>query len=161
MKDTYRKIGTEWVNINPKYILEDSDFINSPLYKDCIEKGKNNIERYVNNNKTMLFMVSEQSYGDNYALRQLIYQNAVLSSIIDDLQKEGRYRYRNETMDKIKAAIAPEYANLPEFFRNAYSIDDIASSYFSKATADLKNQINKASTAYFYQNMRDHIRKII
>lgn len=161
MKDTYRKIGTEWVNIDPHDILWNSDFINSPLYKSCIERGKSNIERYVNNNKTMLSMVSEQSYGDNYALRQLIYQNAVLSSIIDDLQKEGRRRYRNEAMNKIKAAISPEYANLPEFFRNAYSIDDVTRSYFSKVTADLKNQINKASTAYFYQNMRDHIRKII
>ena len=104
MKDTYRKIGTEWVNIDPYDILWTSDFTNSPLYKDCIERGKSNIEHYVNNNKTMLSLVSEQSYGDNYALRQLIYQNAVLSSIIDDLQKEGRRRYRNETMDKIKAA---------------------------------------------------------
>ena len=161
MKDTYPKIGTEWVNINPHDILGTSDFINSPLYKDCIEKGKNNIERYINNNKTMLSLVSEQSYGDSYALRQLIYQNAVLSSIIDNLQKEGRYYYRNEAIKRIKEAIAPEYANLPEFFRNAYSIDDVTRSYFSKVTADLKNQVNKAATAYFYQNMRDHIRKII
>ena len=161
MKDTYRKIGTEWVNIDPHDILETSDFINSSLYKNCIERGKSNIERYVNNNKTMLSMVSEQSYGDNYALRQLIYQNAVLSSIIDNLQKEGRYYYRNEAIKRIKEAIAPEYANLPEFFRIAYSIDDVAHSYFYDTTADLTNQINKAATAYFYQNMRDHIRKII
>ena len=161
MKDTYRKIGTEWVNIDPYDILWNSDFINSPLYKDCIERGKSNIEHYVNNNKTMLSLVSEQSYGDSYALRQLIYHNSYLSSLICRLQTEGRRRYRMEAMDKIKAAIAPEYANLPEFFRNAYSIDDVARSYFNKVTADLKNQINKASTAYFYQNMRDHIRKII
>ena len=161
MKDTYRKIGTEWVNIDPHDILWNSDFINSPLYKNCIERGKSNIERYVNNNKTMLSMVSEQSYGDNYALRQLIYQNAVLSSIIDDLQKEGRRYYHNEAIKKIKEAIAPEYANLPEFFRIAYSIDDVAHSYFYNTILDLTNQINKTSTAYFYQNMRDHIRKII
>lgn len=161
MKDTYRKIGTEWVNIDPYDILWNSDFINSPLYKDCIEKGKSNIERYVNNNKTMLSLVSEQSYGDNYALRQIIYQNSAIHSFIDSLQKEGRRRYRNEVMDKIKAAIAPEYANLPEFFRIAYSIDDVVHSYFSDTTADLTNQINKAATAYFYQNMRDYIRKII
>lgn len=161
MKDTYRKIGTEWVNIDPHDILETSDFINSPLYKNCIERGKSNIEHYVNNNKTMLSLVSKQSYGDNYALRQLIYQNAVLSSIINDLQKEGRYRYRNEAMDKIKAAIAPEYANLPEFFRIAYSIDDVVHSYFYDTTADLTNQINKAATAYFYQVMREYINSII
>ena len=161
MKDTYPKIGTEWVNIDPHDILETSDFINSPLYKNCIERGKSNIEHYVNNNKTMLSLVSEQSYGDNYALRQLIYQNAVLSSIINNLQKEGRYYYRNEAIKRIKEAIAPEYANLPEFFRIAYSIDDVAHSYFYNAIPDLTNQINKAATAYFYQNMRDHIRKII
>ena len=161
MKDTYRKIGTEWVNIDPHDILWNSDFINSPVYKNCIEKGKSNIEHYVNNNKTMLSLVSEQSYGDNYALRQLIYQNAVLSSIIGRLQTEGRRRYRNEAMDKIKAAIAPEYANLPEFFRIAYSIDDVVHSYFYDTTADLTNQINKASTAYFYQVMREYINSII
>ena len=161
MKDTYRKIGTEWVNIDPHDILWNSDFINSPLYKDCIEKGKSNIEHYVNNNKTMLSLVSEQSYGDSYALRQLIYQNSCLSSLICRLQTEGHRRYCNEAMDKIKAVIAPEYANLPEFFRISYSIDDVVHSYFYYTTADLTNQINKASTAYFYQNMRDHIRKII
>ena len=161
MKDTYPKIGTEWVNINPHDILGASDFIHSHYYEDCIEKGKNNIERYVNNNKTMLSLLSEQSYGDSYALRQIIYQNSSLSSLIDRLQTEGRRYYRNEAMDKIKAAIAPEYANLPEFFRIAYSIDDVVHSYFYDTTADLTNQINKASTAYFYQNMRDHIRKII
>ena len=161
MIDTYPKIGTEWVNINPHNILLTSDFIHSHFYEDCIEKGKNNIERYVTNNKTMLSLLSEQSYGDSYALRQIIYQNSSLSSLIDRLQTEGRRYYRNEAMDKIKAAIAPEYANLPEFFRIAYSIDDVVHSYFYDTTADLTNQINKASTAYFYQNMRDHIRKII
>ena len=161
MKDTYPKIGTEWVNINPHDILWNSDFINSPFYKNCIERGKSNIEHYVNNNKTMLSLVSEQSYGDSYALRQLIYQNAALSSIIYDLQKEGRRCYRNEAIDKIKAAIAPEYAKLPEFFRIGYSIDDVAYSYFYDTTADLTNQINKAATAYFYQVMREYINSII
>ena len=161
MKDTYRKIGTEWVNIDPYDILWNSDFINSPLYKDCIEKGKSNIEHYVNNNKTMLSLIIHNGGYNSYAIRQLIYHNSYLSSLICRLQTEGRRRYRMEAMDKIKAAIAPEYANLPEFFRNAYSIDDVARSYFNKVTADLTNQINKAATAYFYQSMRDYIYKIL
>lgn len=161
MKDTYRKIGTEWVNINPHDILGTSDFINSQFYKDCIEKGKSNIERYVNNNKTMLSLVINNGDYNSYAIRQLIYHNSYLSSFICRLQTEGRRYYHNEAIKKIKEAIAPEYANLPEFFRIAYSIDDVAHSYFYNTTADLTNQINKAATAYFYQSMRDYIYKIL
>ena len=161
MTDTYRKIGTEWVNINPHDILGTSDFIHSPFYNDCIEKGKSSIERYVNNNKTMLALVSDNGYCNSYALRQLIYQNSSLSSLTCRLQTEGRHYYHNEAIKKIKSAIASEYTNLPEFFRIAYSIDDVAHSYFYNAIPDLTNQINKVATAYFYQNMRDYIRKII
>ena len=161
MTDTYRKIGTEWVNINPHDILGTSDFIHSPLYKDCIEKGKSSIERYVNNNKTMLALVSDSCYRDRYALRQLIYQNSCLSSLTCRLQTEGRRYYHNEAINKIKSAIASEYTNLPEFFRIAYSIDDVAHSYFYNTIPDLTNQINKVATAYFYQVMREYINSII
>ena len=161
MKDTYRLIGDTWVNINPHDILSTSDFIHSSNYEDCIEKGKSSIGSYVNNNKTMLSLVSDNDYSNGYVLRQLIYRNSCLSSITDRLQKEGRYYYRCEAIKRIREAIAPEYANLPEFFRSAYCIDDIVLNYFCEATADWKNQINKASTAYFYQSMRDYIRKII
>lgn len=161
MTDTYPKIGTEWVNINPHDILWTSDFISSPFYKDCIEKGKSSIERYVNNNKTMLYLVSDNCYRNRYALRQLIYQNSCLSSLTCRLQTEGRHYYYNEAIKKIKAAIASEYTNLPEFFHIAYSIDDVAHSYFYNTTADLTNQINKAATAYFYQVMREYINSII
>lgn len=161
MKDTYRKIGTEWVNINPHDILGTSDFIHSPFYKDCIEKGKSNIERYVNNNKTMLSLVINNGGYNSYAIRQLIYHNSYLSSLICRLQTEGRRYYHNEAINKIKSAIASEYTNLPEFFRIAYSIDDVAHSYFYNSIPDLTNQINKAATTYFYQSMRDYIYKIL
>ena len=161
MTDTYRKIGTEWVNIDPKNILLASDFINTPLYKNCIEKGKSSIERYVNDNKDMLSLIIKNGGYNAYALRQLIYHNSFLSSLISRLQTEGRHYYRNEAIKKIKEAIAPEYANLPEFFRIAYSIDDVAHSYFYDTTADLTNQINNAATAYFYQVMREYIYSIL
>lgn len=161
MTDTYPKIGTRCVDINPHYILRTSDFINSPFYKNCIEEGKSNIERYVNSNKTMLSLVYEKSYGDNYALRQLIYRHSALSSLTGRLQTKGRHYYHSEVIKRIKEAIAPEYANLPEFFRIAYSIDDVAYSYFYNTTADLTNEINKAATAYFYKVMREYISKII
>lgn len=161
MTDTYRKIGTEWVNINPHDILWTSDFISSPFYKDCIEKGKSNIERYVNDNKDMLSLIIKSGGYNAYALRQLIYQNSCLSSLTCRLQTEGRYYYHNEAIKKIKEAIAPEYANLPEFFRIAYSIDDVAHSYFYNTTTDLTNQINKTATAYFYEAMRQYIYSIL
>ena len=161
MTDTYPKIGTKLVNINPHDILWNSDFINSPLYKDCIERGKSNIEYYVNNNKTMLSLIIKNGGYNSYAIRQLIYHNSSLSSLICRLQTEGRRYYHNEAIKKIKEAIAPEYANLPEFFRIAYSIDDVVHSYLYNTTPDLTNQINKAATAYFYQNMRDYIYKIL
>ena len=161
MKDTYPKIGTEWVNIDPHDILETSDFINSPLYKDCIERGKSNIERYVNNNKTMLSLVINNGGYNSYAIRQLIYHNSSLSSLTGRLQTEGRRYYHSEVIKRIKSAITSEYTNLPEFFRIAYSIDDVAHSYFYNTIPDLTNQINKAATAYFYQSMRDYIYKIL
>ena len=161
MKNTYRKIGKEWVNLDPNDILWASDFIHSRHYEDCIGKGKSNIERYVNNNKTMLSLVSDSGYTNGYALRQLIYSNSALSAHVARLQTAGRRYYRNEAMNKIKAAIAHEYANLPEFFRSAYSLDDVALSYFNEVTADWKNQINKAATAYFYRAMRVYIDSII
>ena len=161
MKNTYRKIGEEWVNLDPNDILWTSDFIHSGYYEDCITKGKGNIECYVNDNKTMLSLVSEGGYSNDYALRQLIYHNSCLSAFTARIQIAGRRYYRNEAMSKIKAAIAHEYANLPEFFRKAYSLDDIARSYLNEATENWTNEINKAATAYFYQAMRKYINSII
>lgn len=161
MIDTYRKIGTEWVNISPNDILGASDFIHSQYYEDCIKKGKSNIEHYVNNNKTMLSLVVNNGGYNCYALRQLIYHNSSLSSLTSRLQTEGRRYYHSEAIKRIKSAITSEYTNLPEFFRIAYSIDDVAHSYFYNTTPDLTNQINKAATAYFYQSMRDYIYKIL
>ena len=161
MTDTYPKIGTEWVNINPHDILRASDFIHSQYYEDCIKKGKSNIESYVNDNKTMLSLIIKNGGYNSYAIRQLIYHNSSLSSLTSRLQTEGRRYYHSEVIKRIKSAITSEYTNLPEFFRIAYSIDDVAHSYFYNTTADLTNEINKAATAYFYQSMRDYIYKIL
>lgn len=161
MKHNFYKIGTEWVNIDPLTILYKSDFTHSQRYEDCIKKGKSNIDRYVDENKTMLALISEGGRRNDYALRQIIYRNACSSLKLNRLQTEGRDYYRNEVIKRIKEAITSEYANLPEFFRNAYSIDDIVLSYYNKVTADCKNEINRAATDYFYKAMRMHINGII
>jgi hypothetical protein len=161
MKNTYRKIEENWVNLDPRDILWESTFIHTKYYEDCIEKGKSNIEHYVNKNKAMLSLVADGGYGNEYALRQLIYRNSYLSGYTARLQTAGRRYYREEAMKKIKEAIAPVYAKLPEFFRNAYSLDDVARSYLNEATADWTSQINKAATAYFYRTMRNYIHNII
>ena len=161
MKNTYRKIGENWVNLNPQTILWERDFINSQYYTDCIEKGKSNIERFINNNKTMLSLASESGYNNDYAVRQLIYNNSYLSSMTARLQTAGRLHYRDKAINDIKKAITLEYEKLPKFFRDAYSIEDIARSYFDEVTADWKKEINKAATAYFYWAMRNYINEII
>jgi hypothetical protein len=161
MKNTICKIGEQWLDLNPNNFLWEREFINSHYYTSCIEKGKSNIERFVNNNKTMLSLVSESGYRNDYALRQIIYNNSYLSAMTARLQTAGRRYYRNQAIDHIKTVIASEYENLPKFFRDAYSIDDIALSYFNKATADWGKEINKLSTAYFYQTMRRYIETLI
>ena len=161
MTDTYPKIGTAWVNINPHDILWTPEFIHSRYYEGYIEKGKSNIEHYVNNNKTMLSLIINNGGYNSYAIRQLIYHNSSLSSLTGRLQTEGRRYYHSEAIKRIKSAITSEYTNLPEFFRIAYSIDDVAHSYFYNTIPDLTNQINKEATAYFYQSMRDYIYKIL
>jgi hypothetical protein len=161
MKDTYRKIGENWVNFNPIDVLWNSDFINSDTYQRCIESGKSNIAHYVNNNKTMLSLILEGGCGNEYALRQLIYRNSYLSGCVTRLQAIGRRYYRDEVMRKLRTAIVPEYANLPVFFRSVYPIDNVAETYFREVTRDMTSQINKAATDYFYQAMRGYIQSIL
>ena len=162
MVKTYYKIGEKFVNLNPVDILSNPDFCHSDIYNVYIEKGKNNIEYWVNKNKAMFSLVADNNYSSNYyALRQLIYNISGISSITTRLQKAGRDYYRNEAMNKIKTAVVLEYEALPGFVRNTYSIEDMASTFYSKVTKDLKNKINKAATEYFYREMREFIKTII
>lgn len=162
MKKTCYKIGEKFVNLNPVDILSNPEFCHSDFYDVYIGKGKGNIEYWVNKNKTMFSLVADNNYTSNYyALHQLIYNISGISSITTRLQKLGRDYYRNEAMNRIKASIASDYETLPEFIRSAYSIDDIAFTFYSKVTKDLKNQINRAATEYFYREMRKFIKTIV
>ena len=150
-------IGETWVNTNVENVLAKAEFYSTDFYKDKIETAKRRIDHWIDR-ETELLNHLEKRYVTNYVICQMIYTDCGIGSYANKLQASGRRIYKRALIETIKEIIAPEYAKLPDFAKEGYSLDDYALRYADSIMKKDINKINREITKHFYAVLRNEIR---
>lgn len=146
-------IGEEWISTDVDRYLSNKDFYNSKDYIRLRDICTERIQRWVEHNGDLIGALNNTPFT-SYGARQIAYADCDVGTYIKKIQVLGRYAYKAELRKQVAEALAEEYAKLPEFARQAYSLDNYVENFVSEIMKKNKNQINREISARAYNEMR-------
>ena len=146
-------IGEKWISTDVCRNLTNNDFYNSKEYQRLLNICTERVTRWVERNSELVDTLHDAHCG-SYGARQIIYADCGISTYIGKIQSLGRYAYGAELCKQVAEALAEEYVKLPEFARQAYSLDNYVGSFVNEYMSKNKNQINREISAHAYGSMR-------
>ena len=152
-------IGEKWISTDVYSNLSNAEFCNSKEYVRLRDICTERVTSWVEHNSKLVDTLHD-AHSSSFGARQIVYADCGISTYINKIQTLGRYTYKNELRKQVAEALATEYANLPEFARTAYSLDDYVANYVDEIMKKNKNKINRGASAWVYSEMRrilDHV----
>ena len=146
-------IGKKWINTDANRSLNNNDFYNSKDYQRLLNICTERVTRWVELNGDLIGALNN-ARCTSYAARQIAYADCGVGTYIGKIQVLGRYAYKAELRRQVAEAFAEEYAKLPEFARQAYSLDNYVESFVGEYMEKNKNKINREISAHAYNEMR-------
>ena len=146
-------IGEKWINTDVDRNLRNADFYNSKDYQRLLGICTERIQRWVENNGDLIGALNN-TRASSFGARQIAYADCCIGTYINKIQTIGRYTYKKELSKQVAEAMSAEYANLPEFARTAYSLDDYVANYVNEIMKKNKNAINRGASDWVYHEMR-------
>ena len=146
-------IGEKWISTDVDRNLSNKDFYNSKEYLRLLNTCTERVTRWVENNGDLIGALNNTRAG-SFGARQIAYADCGVGTYINKIQVLGRYAYKAELRKQVAEALAEEYAKLPEFARQAYSLDNYVENFVSEIMKKNKNQINCEISARAYSEMR-------
>ena len=146
-------IGEKWISTDVDRNLRNAEFYNSKEYIRLRDICTERIKRWVEDNSDLIGALNN-TRSSSFGARQIAYADCGVGTYINKIQTLGRYTYKNELRKQVAEALATEYANLPEFARTAYSLDDYVANYVNEIMKKNKNEINRGASAWAYSEMR-------
>lgn len=147
-------IGEKWISTDVDRNLRNADFYNSKEYQRLLNICTERVQRWVENNSDLIGALKSRYSPAAFGARQIAYAECGIGTYINKIQTLGRYTYKNELRKQVAEALSAEYANLPEFARTAYSLDDYVANYANEIMKKNKNEINRGASAWAYSEMR-------
>lgn len=146
-------IGEKWINTDVDHNLRNKDFYNGKDYQRLLNICTERITRWVENNDDLIGALNN-ARSTSYGARQIAYVDCGVGTCIRKIQTLGRHAYAAELRKQVAEALAEEYAKLPEFARQAYSLDNYVENFVSEHMKKNKNKINREISARAYNEMR-------
>lgn len=151
-------IEKNWIDTDTQHLLNSADFYGNEeyryLFNICVER----IKTWVMCNKNLLTELKNSSFDHSpFSIRQMAYGDSKVSSYVRSIQTLGRKIYRAELYKRIAEILTEEYAKLPEFARQTYSLDDYVESYVVNFMRENKKKIGQLASAQVYGAMRNII----
>jgi hypothetical protein len=146
-------IGEKWISTDVDRNLSNKDFYSSKDYQRLLNICTDRVTRWVEHNGDLIGALNN-TRCTSYGARQIAYADCGVGTYIGKIQQLGRHAYAAELRKQVAEALAEEYAKLPEFARQAYSLDNYVENFVSEHMKKNKNKINREISARAYNEMR-------